>query len=173
MLQKVEGNLLAGKKKKKDLRMEEDPDKKLPGIRKDNDCGMENTLLTKRTPTRVSKDQNRKQTLGLSPLSRKIGNNQMKQNLKTGKVGKLKLLFEGPSPLLREKQVRPNLSKYNPFAVHDKLNPRVRPGYDRRDMMGNRTPVWQELDSRLEPTQGRRQAGPATTWTDSQSGSSN
>ena len=30
MLQKVEGNLLAGKKKKKDLRMEEDPDNKLP-----------------------------------------------------------------------------------------------------------------------------------------------
>ena len=80
---------------------------------------------------------------------------------------------------MREKQVRPNFSKYNPFAVLDKLNPRVRPGYDRRDMMGNRTPVWQELESRdhsgrlLEPTQGRRQAGPATTWTDSQSGSSN
>ena len=81
-------------------------------------------------------------------MSKKIGNNQMKQNLKTGKVGKLKLLFEGASPLLREKQVRPNFSKYNPFAVHDKLNPRVRPGYDRRDMMGNRTPVWQELESR-------------------------
>ena len=93
----MEGNLLAGKKKKKDLRMEEDPDNKLPGIRKDNDCGKENTLPTQRTPTRVSKDRNQnqgKQTLGLSPLSRKIGNNQMKQNLKTGKVGKLKL-FEG------------------------------------------------------------------------------
>ena len=81
ILQKVEGNLLAGKKKKKDFRMEEDTDNKLPGIRKDNDCGKENTLPTQRTPTRVSKDRNRnqgKQTLGLSPLSKKIGNNQMK-----------------------------------------------------------------------------------------------
>ena len=42
MLQKVEGNLLAGKKKKKDLRMEEDPDNKLPGIWKDNDSGKGN-----------------------------------------------------------------------------------------------------------------------------------
>jgi hypothetical protein len=41
----------------------------------------------------------------------------MKQNLKTGNIGKLKLLFEGASPLLREKQVRTNFSKYNPFAV--------------------------------------------------------
>ena len=70
---------------------------------------------------------------------------------------------------MREKQVRPNFSKYNPFAVLDKLNPRVRPGYDRRDVIGNRTLVWQELDSQdqsgrlLEPTQGRGQAGPATT----------
>ena len=46
---------------------------------------------------------------------------------------------------MREKQVRPNLSKYTLFAVQDKLNPGVRPGYERRDVIGNRSPAWQEL----------------------------
>ena len=81
-----------------------DPETELPEGRKSRNSVKETFVPTPRTPTSVRKHQMQNQgkmKLGISPISRKIGNYLRKPilNLNAGKVGKLKQMFEGTSVL--------------------------------------------------------------------------